>query len=530
MNTGIIKNKDFLIKVFFVFIFLILTFLLINILNSNEAQILPNAKKMYYPNWLKNDWFLNLNTHYRLFFNLVVGSLTTILPLYIVSIVCRGIAYLLFSIIIVRFMTFIQIGTEFSIIVIFFFSRYQSLIAGEWIIGQIEAKVFAYIFVLFGIYSLIHKQWFKVAVFTGLAVSSHVLIGVYASFSMLLFMLLNMKEYRYEFKTILKVLPIFILFSGFGIYSIILNLVNNWGIDTSTASVIYIIRSAHHLLPSYWISNKLGIFKVLASIIFLLSTVVIDKNTKRRTLAKLGLSSYSLFLIGLIFYLTGKHNLLKYYWFRFPDTIVPLLCFLISFSFISEVVSRQAEREIANIKIKNTVKISCFIISFILLLKPLYNSGKILKKSIISRNPVYIEYYSNNYITLTDWIKHNTSENDIFLVSPTIDTFYIAANRAEYVSFKHVPQDETHVEEWYRRIKVCNNNEPLRSYGFRNLSQIEENFYSLDDKKVNEICRENGIKYYVGLVGKRRELNSVYKNDEYSIYTIDSHKNGQQYK
>jgi len=302
-------------------------------------------------------------------------------------------------------------------------------------------------------------------------------------------------------------------------------MINNWGIDTTAASVIYNIRLAHHILPSYWIGDKRGIFKVSASIILLLLTVAIDKNLKRRTLAKLGLSSYSLFLIGYIFFLTGTHNLLKYYWFRFPDTMVPLLCFLILFSFISEVVNRQAEREIVNIKLEDTVKIACYIISFILLLFPLYYSGKILAKSIISKNPIYMARYEYNYITLTDWIKHNTSENDIFLVSPTISTFYIAANRAEYVSFKHVPQDESQVEEWYRRIMICNNNERLKSYGFKNLSQIAEHFYSLDDKQVNEICRKNGLKYYVGLVGKKRELNSVYKNDKYSIYMIDGKAN-----
>lgn len=133
--------------------------------------------------------------------------------------------------------------------------------------------------------------------------------------------------------------------------------------------------------------------------------------------------------------------------------------------------------------------------------------------------------YANNYITLTDWIKHNTSENDIFLISPTISTFYVAANRAEYVSYKHLPQDESQIEEWYRRIMICNNNEQLRSYGFRNSAQIEKNFYSLDDKQVIEICRKNRISYYVGLVGKKRELNSVYKNNKYSIYMIDGKAN-----
>ena len=56
----------------FVIIFSILFFLYLwdGFLSGNEAQTLANVYRFAHPDWLKNDWFLSLDTVYRIPFNL----------------------------------------------------------------------------------------------------------------------------------------------------------------------------------------------------------------------------------------------------------------------------------------------------------------------------------------------------------------------------------------------------------------------------------------------------------------------------
>ena len=52
-----------------------------------------------------------------------------------------------------------------------------------------------------------------------------------------------------------------------------------------------------------------------------------------------------------------------------------------------------------------------------------------------------------------EWIRHHTDRRATFLIDPTLDTFYVDAERAAFVSFKHAPQAErdlrngTHVSD-----------------------------------------------------------------------------------
>ena len=56
----------------------------------------------------------------------------------------------------------------------------QLNMAGEWIVGGIEAKIFAYTFVFLGLESLVDKQWNRVWVHFGIASAFHVLVGCWS--------------------------------------------------------------------------------------------------------------------------------------------------------------------------------------------------------------------------------------------------------------------------------------------------------------------------------------------------------------
>ena len=61
-------------------------------------------------------------------------------------------------------------------------------------------------------------------------------------------------------------------------------------------------------------------------------------------------------------------------------------------------------------------------------------------------------------LSTLEWIAENTPKKAIFLVDPTISDFYIHAQRAMFVGFKHFPLSAVDILEWFERIKLCNGN------------------------------------------------------------------------
>jgi hypothetical protein len=53
--------------------------------------------------------------------------------------------------------------------------------AGEWVVGGLEAKPFAYVFVFLGVEALVRSRWNRALVFFGAAAAFHVLVGGWAA-------------------------------------------------------------------------------------------------------------------------------------------------------------------------------------------------------------------------------------------------------------------------------------------------------------------------------------------------------------
>ena len=103
-------------------------------------------------------------------------------------------------------------------------------------------------------------------------------------------------------------------------------------------------------------------------------------------------------------------------------------------------------------KIKPLVSASCIVAVIILTLfsgKDSYSNFQKLSKpkSVLytGRNPGYLsDMYS--------WIRNNTEKDTTFLSCPYHIGFYPVAQRAQFVSYKHLPQSEEGIIEWYERM------------------------------------------------------------------------------
>ena len=143
--------------------------------------------------------------------------------------------------------------------------------------------------------------------------------------------------------------------------------------------------------------------------------------------------------------------------------------------------------------------------------------------SNMSRNdvPFYLNRMPQSKFDLYQWIYNNTDKNAIFLVNPFMADFYLGTERAMFVSFKHSPQSEKDIFEWYKRMKICNGDNELVE-GFKNKNMVENAFYSLSEARLKKIMGQYKVNYYLANEKKDFNFPLVYTNGTFYVYALSN--------
>ena len=214
-------------KKIFIISFLILGshFIFLNY-SANYENFLPGAREFINPDWIKNDWFLGLPSgerYTRFFFDIIMGPFFYLLSFQAVDALFRIIILALISYFIQSFAKLFNVSLFLIIPGLFMFAtqRLQSIVAGEWVVGGIDPKCFAYFFSFMALLFLIRKKYQWMFLFQGIAVSFHILVGFYSTFCLLFTFVVNFKEYQSDWRKLLIKSWLFFLGSSIGIFSII---------------------------------------------------------------------------------------------------------------------------------------------------------------------------------------------------------------------------------------------------------------------------------------------------------------------
>ena len=486
---------------------------------GNESDILPSIMQVADHAWLPTDWYLNLYTRYRQLFGLIFGQLVSKLGFVNGAYIGRLIVYFLLAIAIYVLFKTLHIRPWYGVLVLLLFLNYQSLAAGEWIVGGLDTRTIAYAMVILSFSFFLRKRYFLGFAFAGAALSFHVLVGIYAIFCILFASILN-KSWRTDWHLYLKnIWPIFIT-GIFGLWAVIEQLLPTKGIDLNRAWDIYVYyRVPQHVMPFTWTSVPWKAELALATCLFLIM-YFISNSKSIRFIAAFALGSVSLFLIGLVIYTYRDTHLLSFYWFRFPDVMVPFMSivlialFLNNYSlgrFVKNPLILRFQRGLQTIlRLLPPVIIAFFIL---IMVQQTYRLQTSYKDSLINDPGTILPAFA--------WISSNTPKSAIFLVDPTESAFYIYAQRAMFVSWKSSPQSAAPILEWYKRIMLCNGNVPLAKGNSGNsVHEIHANFYNLDETQIQQIADAYGINYYVGLADQKLSFERVYSDSIYAVYKI----------
>jgi hypothetical protein len=272
-------------------------------------------------------------------------------------------------------------------------------------------------------------------------------------------------------------------------------------------------------MPFTWTTVPWEAELAFATVFFLLVFFLSSSKTIR-FIAAFALGSVSLFLIGLIIFAYRDTRLLSYYWFRFPDVMVPFMSLVL----VALLFNNYAIGDL--IKTPIYQNLSRGLHTILRLIPPIFMGIFIivLAQQTNRLRTSYEDSLINNSGTILPafaWISTNTPKSAIFLVDPTEEDFYIYAQRAMFVSWKSSPQSAAAILEWYKRILLISGNLDLvKGNSGSSIREIHANYYKLDENQILQIASEYGINYYVGLADQKLSFKRVYSDSDYAVYAI----------
>jgi hypothetical protein len=423
--------------------------------------------------------------------------------------------------------------------------------AGEWVVGGlrgkggVEGKCFAYAFVLFGLASLAAGRWRTMWIWFGAGAAMHVLVGAWAVLAGLGAWLTEPRNTRPTFASLLPGLALGGLLSLAGLLPALAMDRNATPAQTDEAAQIYVFqRLPHHLAPASLPAEEFARRSIRfgALVIAFAALAIALNNSTGQTATRSGLGprggpasweDYSnpaiarimrfaaMALVGncvglSIELLLSDHpvaaaRLLRYYWFRQADVIVPAAVALAAACVAMDLQRR--EKPWAKLVAALAVLLCTSHLAWIALVR--------------YRNPAppAAERMENvvAWLNACAWIREHAPPNALCLTPRQSQSFKWFAERADVVNWKDVPQDAVGVIEWRRRLQdvfpTVDTDE-----GPKVLGSPEQ----WSEARVREIAQRYGASYVIARSDPPLALRQVFVSGDgnegggYAIYELDA--------
>ena len=475
----------------------------------NEAHYLVKAKNFWDPQWCQNDLFAASGKAHLTFY-LLLGWPTRWFSLATTAWIGRFVGWTILSAGLISLTRSLRLpaGTAWVVAVVWTAGVQWGNLAGEWVIGGIEAKVPAYGLVLFGLADIVRGRWNTVWLWLGGAAAWHVLTGgwavVAATFA---FAVTHRRHQRYQGDPervlgddadrsraespswILAWLRPSLFVGGLiSLAGLLPALAMTAGAtpqeSVSAARTYSYFRIAHHLLPSafagwWYLRHALLILLTVAAMIGWRQTRTERGRAVRPSdagelpgatgtpgwdrLAAFGLGAVAVSVTGL---LVGTlpavapdlaAKLLRFYWFRLGDAVVPLLLGCAVAGLLTQaagtVAARWSRRRIVGAAMLVTATGCCAWSTWTQTRDgvPVSVSNQLLGLDADAD-------FATQRQTMRDWldvcrfVRASTPADAVFLTPRHQQTFKWYAHRAEVVNWKDVPQDVPSLREWSGRF------------------------------------------------------------------------------
>jgi len=496
----------------------------------NETHYLAKAKHYWQPDWCAGDLFLESGKAHLTFY-WTVGVLTKWFSLPTVAWVGRIMAWLALAIAwqrLSRTVTSLPFRSVLSAMLLVTLIDWTNF-AGEWVVGGVEGKCFAYAFVFWGLAALSEGRWRTAWPCFGLAAAFHVLVG---GWSVLAAGMVWLTQPRNDRPTLPAMLPALLLGGAFALPGVVpaLQLTQEVLPETvSQANQIYVFdRLPHHLSPLTMPGPELG-KKALRFGLLLLGFAWLrffcirqifcarqpDASDDMRTsfrpldlLMRFAIATLVISLAGLAWELaTWNHpamaaQLLKFYVFRLADIAVPLATCL-GVSWLTN----------ALLQCRSQWGVVLLLLAVSL---PTVHLLDISRDRYQNRCPPADRRIQDvaAFREACDWVSEHTPTGALFLVPRYAQSFKWYANRCDLVTWKDVPQSAGALRTWRTRFFDVHwhYNEAGEYVAYGSLA-------SQGTKRIGELAEKYRIDYVLTNEYPPLLLPVVYANSGYTIYS-----------
>lgn len=470
-------------------IFVIYGLLCYPIPSVGEPYYLGKARHFWEPNWCPDDLFLNsANTHF-VFYGLV-GWLTKLMPLPAVAISLRILAMLWLANGWLRLGTQLRLTPAITFLWAGLFLALQLLpsFAGEWLIGGAESKLFSYAFLLYAIPGFLGRQLIWPAINLGAAIAFHPVVGLWGAIAITFSACLSLPPSRLV-SAFFPAGVISLLFALPGLIPglLVLSAGDLSSQDAASADFIQVFhRLRHHLdpvslQPVGWVVSAGQLIAIallwgfakpdvrpllwgfLATCLIALVGVIIGLLIHPQNY-----ESYAATLERYPLLMKLAMTYLKVYPFRVFDLATPFVLSLLVTECLAPFLVKAREPIVASL-----------VMSSILLLAALLPMD--------SKNPSFLpQQRYQDWLAMCEWSRRQTSPEATF-VMPYVDwAFHWHAARAQYVSYKNMPQDAKSLLEWNRRLR--------RSTAWRDSAFRDE---QVTTEELETLARETQADYLI---------------------------------
>ena len=301
--------------------------------------------------------------------------------------------------------------------------------AGEWVIGGVEAKCFAYVFVLLALNACLQDRWRAVWVHLGVATALHALVGGWSVLILLMVWALEGSG-RPAFASMV---PAMALGGAIGLIGVAPPIVMNWDSSpevVAEANQIYVFeRLPHHLAPltkqAEEIAERAGrhwcMLMLLAGatawVGWRRSAAGSIQLDRLRRLGRFAWGAALLMLCGLTIELVWfddhefASKLLRYYWFRMSDIAAPLAVALVATQAVGAGIERR--RPWSVVLLVGLVALSAW-----------HFAPEVIARARDPRPPADARVADlDAWIDVCQWVGENTPEDALFLVPQSSNSF-----------------------------------------------------------------------------------------------------------
>ncbi|MDO4574234.1 MAG: hypothetical protein Q4D98_03365 [Planctomycetia bacterium] len=490
----------------------------------NEAHYLGKAAFFWNPDYAPNDFFLSSPDAHAVFY-LSFGWLTRCFDINTVAWIGRVLTWLLLA---AGWLSMTRailgkwgMGLFSALVFLTVQSRFS--FAGEWVVGGVEAKGFAFALMFFGLGAWFRGHWNRCWVLLGCSAMFHVLVGGWAILGVgVSWLILRNYGGDREAPKLVSMLPWLTLAFLLSLPALVPALLLNRDVPSQAVEIadkLYVFeRLPHHLLLSF-IAQRTPDKLIYFGGLFLIWSYLAcrprfsDADMRLRTFVYASLMFMACGWGINLFLNTHPATvaaLLRFYWFRLVDVTLPMGVAVVGVLFCSQ-TTMPGDR---NWKLRRGILTAALLFLACLAMT---DSLRRLAQNAPPRSCSGAAKYTD-WLALCDYVKNNTEPADIFAVPYTTRTFTWYTNRPVVGVWKDIPQDASHLVAWWNRMQMqyygLDLTSPVHAYGRL------RSFGLLPRERFGKMKERYQVKYVVSVKGDFPEK-PVYENGAFGLWKIE---------